>query len=256
MQNAPPQINSQNQSNFQEAALNGPQGQIQTELQINYLGSIIPPEQIKIHPNLISDYEQLAKNKVDPYYEKVLLTGNGASLRKSLMLDEPPKFFNPFVVNYGNNNLCFNPFYTNDPNKISLNLNGYLFRRFKKINLDEDLKYFSYAEKRIFNFNQIVRFLLYLSIPVNFLFYYRLRDRKFLLLTFLNFLFLPYTNYILRFIFYNSYIRNFNGYSDEQVDFIMTCNQSKIQQLPTHPGGATLATAESHQANSGNKADI
>lgn len=195
-----------------------------------------------IHPSLISDYDKLIKNKQDSYFEKILLTNNGVGFRKSLILDEPPKFFNPFVPNYGNNNLCYNPYYTNDAQKIGLNLNGYLLRRFKSINLEEDLKFFSNKEKKIFNFNNFIKLFLYFTIPVNLFYYFKFKGKKFLFFTFFNLFLLPHTNNIEKFVFYNSYIRNFNGYNDEQVDYILTCNQSKINKLQTYHNTNNVST--------------
>jgi hypothetical protein len=33
------------------------------------------------------------------------------------------------------------------------------------------------------------------------------------------------------FILYNSYIRNFNGYNDEKIDNIITCNEQIIKDI-------------------------
>jgi hypothetical protein len=197
---------------------------------INYPPPMLVQPQIVIPPNLLSNPDQLYNQKYDQYFEKGLIAGNPDGFRKGLILDEPPKFFNPFVPNYGNNNLSYNPFYTNDPKAISLNMNGYLLRRFKKINSEEDLKFFSNREKRIYNLNNFMKVFFYFSIPLNLFYFIRLRSKRFLFMTFLNFMLLPYPFYVDKFIFYNSYLRNFNGYNDEQVDYILTVNFSQHQK--------------------------
>jgi len=187
-------------------------------------------QQIIIPPNLLSNVEQLYSQKHDQYFEKGLVGSSSELFRKSLVLEEPPKFFNPFVPNYGNNNLCYNPFYTGDPSSISLNMNGYSIKRFRKINLEENMQFFSNKENKIYYLNNFIKVFLYFSIPVNLLYYYRLRGKRFLVITLLNFLLLPYPFYVDKFIFYNSYLRNFNGYNDEQVDYILSLNSIQYQK--------------------------
>jgi len=190
---------------------------------------------IKIPINLLSDPIKIINQKTDRYYEEIfILPDNGKNLRKSLMLNDPPNYFNPFLPYFGNNNIFYNPFFTNDPNNISLNMNGYLMKRFMEINKEEDMKFFSKKEKSINNKITILKTLSFALTPLTLFLYMKLKQRRFLFFTFLNFLSIPYTNYISKFIFYNSYLRNFNGYSDEQVDFILTVNSNKYKQNNMH----------------------
>jgi hypothetical protein len=186
-----------------------------------------------INPKYLSDAEKIISKKSDNFITNYSRNNPEEKLRGDLLLNEPPNFFNPFIPNTGNNNVNYNPFYTNDRNKIIFNLNRYLIDRFIRVNFNGNNRYpyfFSKEEyvyfKRIAN-HQIIIALL--TIPSAYLF---IKKKKFnyfgicLFNCFISF----YLTHKIKFITYNSYIRNFNGYTDEQIDYIITFNEKKLKE--------------------------
>jgi hypothetical protein len=148
------------------------------------------------------------------------------------MLDEPPNFFNPFIQNTGDNNVYYNPYYTNDHNKINLTLNKYLVSRFIETNFlfkNKEPYFFSKKENDSFIGNNFLQIFLPFSTILNFFLYYKLRKRLILLLTLPNIFLFRFTMNNNKLIIFNSYVRNFNGYSDEEIDYIITCNENIIK---------------------------
>ena len=150
--------------------------------------------------------------------------------RKYLMLNEPPNFFNPFIENTGNNNFYFNPHYTNDRSIISLNTNRYLIDRFFKANFEVKGRYYFYLSKEeSFMLKKLVLIqnFLFLSTIFSVYQFYKRKDFRFLFVSIFNLGMIGIGVHRTRFVIYNSYIRNFNGYTDEQIDYIITCNQER-----------------------------
>ncbi len=198
-----------------------------TQIPVQYQNQ--PQSQIQIPSNLLSNPEAIIKLKIDNYFEKIYNLKNFEALRNNLILDEQPNFLNPLVPNYGNNNINYNPYYTNDPYKLIINMNGYLFNRFHKINIDEDLKFFSHSEKRLYYKSNIFQVLIYsLSIYTTYRFL-RYGTIKFGIVAVFNLVLLPFPLMLRKLSFYNSYLRNFNGYTDEQIDYILTVNTKAYQ---------------------------
>lgn len=154
------------------------------------------------------------------------------------MLNEPPNFFNPFLENNKENNINYNPFYTNDKRKISLNTNNFLIQRFLVINMNIknfnfNERYFSQEEMRyLLKVFILQTFISFSTMICNFRFY---KAKKYIPITGLvmlqySFVYL-FTYKEVKFTLYNSYLRNFNGYTDEQIDYIMSYNQRRGKEL-------------------------
>lgn len=111
-------------------------------------------------------------------------------------------------------------------------MNGYLFRRFKTINIKQKLKYFSKEEREVLFVNTFLRNFCLFAIPISLLMYLKTRNRLSLTMTLLNTWLLPHSHFNTIFIFYNSYLRNFNEYNDEQVDYILTFNSDRYPLSP------------------------
>ena len=200
----------------------------QTNVPQNQLNSP-PSSQIdNSNPVYKINLEKIQSEKYDSFFDKVLENGNLPSFRKFLMLDEAPNYFNPFIPNIYNNNVNQNPFYTNDPNKLSLNMNKYLYMKFCNINIKEGLKFLSNQEKKKLYFTSLIKIMILITFPFSLFYYVRTKATRYLFIGFFNSMLMPYTMYMDKIILYNSYLRNFNGYNDEQVDYILMCNSKKI----------------------------
>lgn len=191
----------------------------------------IPPSQnqdyptTKINPKYLSDPEKIITKKSNDFIQ----TFPEKKFRENLMLNEPPNFFNPFLENTGNNYANYNPFYTNDRYKISLNTNGYLIQRFIKANFSgRGIPQFFSKEEYAY-FYRLGNFQIFLSFSTLFYLFqfYKTKKNPFLGLCLFNTVGFMLSSRQIRFVIYNSYLRNFNGYSDEQIDYIISCNQKK-----------------------------
>lgn len=181
--------------------------------------------QTLVPQHLLSNPEKISNQKNDIFFNNI--TKDESSFRKTLSLNDPPIFFNPFVLNNGYTIPFYNPFYTRDVNKLSLNMNGYLFRRFSKINVDEKLKFFSDEEDIRFTRSNYLKIIIYFSFAINTFLFFRTRLNRYFLINLINGVLITIPIINDRIIFYNSYLRNFNGYSDEQVDYILTLNSKE-----------------------------
>ncbi len=129
--------------------------------------------------------------------------------------------------------MYFNPFYTNDRNKIIFNLNRYLIDRFIKANFNGNNRYpYFFSKEEYIYFKRLANFQIFLSLSTIYCSYQFIKSKKipfFGLCLFNCFMAYNFTKKI-KFITYNSYIRNFNGYNDEQIDYIITCNENKMKE--------------------------